>query len=313
MSDAADRLGISQGGVSQRIKALENLLDTTLLDRASRPARPTAAGRRLFEHATDLLRNVDQMVESVRNVTRAKRTIVRLGAIDSFAAMIGPILTRALAGSAHQIRLWSGITPSLDAQLEARQLDVTVTMNGYSRIPEIRRLKLFSEPYFLVLPKAFEVEQFTTLTELSKHLQFVRYSARSINGQQVDAYLAAHAENIERTCEFDATDPLLSLVAAGLGFALTTPLCLWQSRHYLPEVRVIPLNAFSRYGRTPTELHRSFYLAFRENELGSLPATLFELFRNTFERQVAQDIAAALSLDPKSVFILDDGQETPGV
>lgn len=312
MSDAAEQLGISQGGVSQRIKALETLLDTTLLDRGSRPARPTAAGRRLFEHATDLLRNVDQMVESVRNVTRAKRTVVRLGAIDSFAAMIGPILTRALAGSAHQIRLWSGITPNLDAQLESRQLDITVTMNGYSRVPEIKRLKLFSEPYFLVLPKAFEVDHFTTLADLGKQLQFVRYSARSINGQQVDAYLSAHGEYMERTCEFDATDPLLSLVAAGLGFALTTPLCVWQSRHYLPDIRVVPLSAFSRHGRASAELHRSFYLAFRENELGSLPANLFDLFRNTFERQVAHDIAQALSLNSRSVFILGDGAETSG-
>ncbi|WP_206952424.1 LysR family transcriptional regulator [Trinickia acidisoli] len=311
MSDAANRLGITQGGVSQRIKALENLLDTTLLDRASRPARPTAAGRRLFERSTELLRNVDQMVESVRNVTRAKRTVVRLGAIDSFAAMIGPILTRALAGSAHQIRLWSGITPNLDAQLEARQLDVAVTMNGYSRVPEIRRLRLFSEPYFVVLPKAFDMDRFTTLTDLSKHLQFVRYSARSINGQQVDAYLSSQAEYIERTCEFDATDPLLSLVAAGLGFALTTPLCLWQSRHYVPDVRVVPLSSFSRFGRPSSELHRSFYIAYRENELGSLPASLYELFRNTFERQVAHDIAGALSLDPKTVFSLDGDDDKP--
>ncbi|MGV2288174.1 LysR family transcriptional regulator [Trinickia sp. YCB016] len=307
MSDAADRLGISQGGVSQRIKALETLLDTTLLDRASRPARPTAAGRRLFEHATELLRNVDQMVESVRNVTRAKRTIVRLGAIDSFAAMIAPILTKALAGSAHQIRLWSGITPSLDAQLEARQLDIAVTMNGYSPVPEIKRLRLFSEPYFVVLPKAFEVDRFGTLADLGKHLQFVRYSARSINGQQVDAYLHSQAENLERTCEFDATDPLLSLVAAGLGFALTTPLCLWQSRQYLPSVRVVPLSAFSHFGRPLTELHRSFYLAFRENELGSLPSNLFDLFRHTFERQLAHDIGAALSLNPRSIFFHGDG------
>lgn len=308
MSDAATRLGISQGGVSQRIKALETLLDTVLLDRASRPARPTAAGRRLFEHAKELLRSGDQMIESVRNVTRAKRTVVRLGCIDSFAAMIGPILTRALASSAHQIRLWSGITPNLDSQLEARQLDVAVTMNGYSRVPEIRRLRLFSEPYFVVLPKSFDVDELATLADLSKHLQFVRYSARSINGQQVDAYLHANAENIERTCEFDATDPLLSLVAAGLGFALTTPLCLWQSRHYLPGVRVVPLSSFSRYGRPLTGLHRSFYLAYRENELGSLPSNLYDLFRNTFERQVAVDIGAALSIDPRSVFFMEQDE-----
>jgi DNA-binding transcriptional LysR family regulator len=306
ISDAATRLNISQAGVSQRIKTLEALLDTTLLDRATRPARPTAAGQRLFEHATVLLQGADQMVESVRNVTRAKRVVVRLGCVDSFAATVGPIIIKALAGTSHQIRLWSGITPTLDGLLEARQLDVAVTTTGIGQTPGIRRQKLFSEPYFVVLPRSFEVDRFTTLTELSKHLQFIRYSARSVIGQHIDTYLAANSDNIERTCEFDATDPILSLLAAGLGFAITTPLCLWQSRHYIPDVRVVPLAAFSRHGHPYGPLSRSFFLSFRENELGHLPNDLYDLLRRSYERQVSRDIGNALGLNSEEVWLAEE-------
>lgn len=306
ISDAAIRLSISQAGVSQRIKVLETLLDTTLLDRATRPARPTAAGQRLFEHATVLLQSADQMVESVRNVTRAKRVVVRLGCVDSFAATIGPIIIKALSGTSHQIKLWSGISPTLDAQLESRQLDMAVTTTVFSQAPGIRRRKLFSEPYVAVVPKNLAIDHVTTIAELSKHLQLIRYSARSVIGQHVDAYLASNADNIERTCEFDATDPMLSLVSAGLGFALTTPLCLWQSRHYVPDVRVIPLAAFSNHGRAYPPLLRSFYLTYRENELGRLPVDLFDLLRRTFERQISRDMAEALSLDHKDVCLMED-------
>jgi DNA-binding transcriptional LysR family regulator len=306
ISDAATRLAISQAGVSQRIKALETVLDTTLLDRATRPARPTAAGQRLFEHATVLLQGADQMVESVRNVTRAKRIVVRLGCVDSFAATIGPIIIKALSGTSHQIRLWSGITPTLDGQLDARQLDMAVTTTALSQTPGIRRRKLFSERYVAVLPKSFEVDRFTTIADLSRYLQLIRYSARSVIGQHVDAYLASNGENIERTCEFDATDPMLSLVAAGLGFALTTPLCLWQSRHYLQDVRVIPLSSFSRHGRQYQSLTRSFYLSYRENELGNLPTDLYDLLRRAYERQVSDDIAKALSLAHEQVLPPDE-------
>jgi hypothetical protein len=79
------------------------------------------------------------MVESVRNVTRVGRVVVRRGCVDSFAATIGPIIIRALADTSHQIRLWSGITPTLDAQLEARQLDMAVTTTGFAQVPGIRR------------------------------------------------------------------------------------------------------------------------------------------------------------------------------
>ncbi len=306
ISDAANRLAISQAGVSQRIKALETILDTTLLDRATRPARPTAAGQRLFEHATILLQGADQMVESVRNLTRAKRVVVRLGCVDSFAATIGPMIIKALSGTSHQIRLWSGITPALDAQLESRQLDMVVTTTGFSQAPGIRRQKLFTEPYVAVLPKSLEVDRISTIADLSKRLQLIRYSARSVIGQHVEAYLATNQENIERTCEFDATDPILSLVAAGLGFALTTPLCLWQSRHYVPDVRVLDLSSFSRHGRPYKGLSRSFFLAYRENELGHLPADLHDLLRRAFERQVSRDIAKALSLHPDQVCLPED-------
>ncbi|SIT41557.1 Transcriptional regulator, LysR family [Paraburkholderia piptadeniae] len=306
ISDAASRLAISQAGVSLRIKALESILDTSLLDRTTRPARPTAAGQRLFEHATVLLQGSYQMVESVRNVTRAKRVVVRLGCVDSFAATIGPIIIKALSGTSHQIRLWSGITPTLDAQLEARQVDMAVTTTSFSNAAGIRRQKLFTEPYVAVLPKSFEIDRITTLAELSRHLQFIRYSSRSVIGQHVDAYLASHGEDIDRTCEFDATDPMLSLVAAGLGFALTTPLCLWQSRHYLPEIRVVPLTMFSRQGRPYHPLSRSFFLAHRENELGHLPADLYDLLKRAFEKQVSRDIAKALALRPEEVYIPDE-------
>lgn len=306
ISDAAARLAISQAGVSHRIKVLEALLDTTLLDRATRPARPTAAGQRLFEHATVLLQGASQMVESVRSVTRAKRVVVRLGCVDSFAATMGPIVIRALSGTSHQIRLWSGIGPTLDAQLEARQVDIAVTTSGQPTAPGIIRQRLFSEPYLVVLPRNFEMDRYGTLTELARHLQLIRYSARSVIGQHVDGYLAANAETIERTYELDATDPLLSLVSAGLGFALTTPMCLWQSRQYLPEVRVLPLSAFSRLGRPYQTLSRSFYLAFRENELGRLPIEIYELLKLTFERQVSRDISKALALKPEDIYSIDE-------
>jgi DNA-binding transcriptional LysR family regulator len=305
ISEAAIRLAISQAGVSHRIKVLETLLDTTLLDRATRPARPTAAGQRLFEHATVLLQGVNQMVESVRNVTRAKRVVVRLGCVDSFAATMGPIVIRALSGTSHQIRLWSGIGPTLEAQLEARQVDIAVTTSGQTGAPGIIRQRLFSEPYLVALPRNFEIDRYGTLTDLARHLQLIRYSARSVIGQHVDGYLASNAESIERAYELDATDPLLSLVAAGLGFALTTPMCLWQSRQYLGDVRVLPLAAFARHGRPYQTFSRAFYLAFRENELGKLPIEIFDLLRMTFQRQVGPDIAAALSLAPHDVFAMD--------
>jgi len=298
VSDAARILNISQAAVSQRIKHLETIFATSLLDRSTRPAQPTSAGQRLFENAKDLLTRADQMAESVRNVSRAKRMIVRFGCVDSFAATIGPVLIKALSSSSHQIRMWSGITPNLESTIEGRQLDLAVT-TSVQALPGITRIQLFTERYYAVLPATFAIDKLGSLLDLSRHLQFMRYSARSVIGQQVDEYLQANGDALERTYEFDATDPLLSLIASGMGFGLSTPLCLWQSRHFLPNIQVIPLSAFTRQGRPYPEMTRTFCLAYREGELGSLPGDVRDLVRIAV-KHLSSEIATSLKL-PKGV------------
>jgi DNA-binding transcriptional LysR family regulator len=295
VSEAARMLHISQAAVSQRVKQLEAIFRTPLLDRSTRPAQPTSAGQRLFENAKELLSRADEMMESVRNVSRAKRMIVRFGCVDSFAATIGPVLIKALSSSSHQIRLWSGITPTMDELIENRQLDLAVTTSA-SPIPGISRTPLFAERFFVVVPATFEVHRLGSLQDLSRHLQFIRYSARSLIGQQVDEYLQRAGDVLERTCEFDATDPLLSLVASGMGFALTTPLCIWQSRHSAPAIRVLALPNFTRHGRPYPEMSRSFQLAYRHGELGTLPNEVRDLVRIAVGKQIGPEIIAQLNI-----------------
>ncbi len=296
VSAAATLLGISQAAVSQRIKQLESSLGATLLDRSTRPARPTITGERLFDHATQLLLRADEMVESVRSLSRAKRHIVRFGCVDSFAATIGPTLIRGLSGASRQIRLWSGLTPILDSLLESRQLDIAVTTSAVSGKPGIRRQELFSEPYLLVLPKGFDLAGCQGFTGISRKLQFIRYSSRSVIGQDVDRYLEGLGLFFERSYEFDATDPLLSLVSEGLGFTLTTPMCIWQSRHFIDKLLVVPVARIQVPAHLHPTLTRTFYVAYRENEMGKMPAEARNVMVMAWQRMIAQEIGPALSM-----------------
>ena len=298
--EAARLLNVSQAAISQRVKQLEAIFDTTLLDRTTRPARPTASGQRLFENATDLITRSKQMMESVRNVSRARRMIVRIGCVDSFAAFVGPMMIRALSDSTHQIRLWSGITPMLERQMENRQLDLAITTAPTSA-PGITRVPLITEAYVLVVPKTMEMGGLSTIAELARKMDFIRYSARSLIGQQVDAYLQRMGDTVERTCEFDATDPLLSLVASGVGFALTTPMCILQSRQFLPQLQVLPLTAFKKHGRPYPAIHRSFHLEYREGELGGLPVTVRDLIRHGVEKHLVPEVRSAMHLDASAL------------
>lgn len=302
VSGAARILHVSQGAVSQRIKQLEAVFTTILLDRTRRPTLPTAAGYRLYEDAKELLTRADQMMEGVRRVSRAKRMIIRFGCVDSFAAIMGPLLIKALSNSSHQIRIWSGITPQLDAQIEGRQLDLAVT-TSHANAPGISRWHLFTERFYVIAPSSFEMCGPCSLSDLNRNLQFIRYSARSVMGRQVDEYLQSAGESLERTCEFDATDPILSLVASGVGFALTTPFCIWHSWHSTTKIQVLPLSAFTRHGRQYPELSRKFFLAYREGELGTLSGEVRDLIRLAARRQISKQITSELKLAEEALWV----------
>ncbi|MFJ3465676.1 LysR family transcriptional regulator [Achromobacter spanius] len=303
VSGAARLLGFSQAAVSQRIKQLEAAMSTELLDRSTRPARPTPAGELLFEHAARLLAQAGDMTESVRNLSRAKRNIVRFGCVDSFAGTLGPTLIHGLSGASRQIRLWSGITPVLDKQLEDRQLDLVVTTSASAGKPTIRKYSLFSEPYVLIVPRSMSMDRIDTLKELGQRAQFIRYSARSFIGAEIDRLVESHGVMIERTYEFDNTDPLLSLVTAGLGFGISTPLCIWQSRHFLDQLRVLPLAPFLGAARTDDPaLSRTLYLAARQQEVGKLPSEARDVILMAMERLIQKELAPALGLPPATLW-----------
>lgn len=311
VSAAARRAGLSQAGVSQHVRALEQRLACELLDRGTRPARVTASGRRLYEHALDLLQRAGEMDEGVRSLSRSTRSALRLGCVDSFAATLGPQLVRGLFGGVHRMQLLSGLMPDLQQRFAERRLDLLIGTQDPAGQPGIDARPLLAERFVLVLPPGRATRGVRSLHALGAELPFLGYSTRSAIGAQVDAYLRRHDPGLERRYEFDATDPLLSLVAAGLGFGLTTPLCLWQSRHHAQAVQVLPLSALKRDGAPYPALERRFWLCSRAGEPGALAAETAALVRVAV-RELRRELQPALRLEPSALVALAEPRQHAG-
>ncbi len=65
MTTAADRLGLTQGAVSQQVKRLEETLDCVLFDRARRGLKLTARGDQMLGHAKRLLAMNDEILQEM--------------------------------------------------------------------------------------------------------------------------------------------------------------------------------------------------------------------------------------------------------
>ncbi len=299
MTLAASRLGVSQSAVSQLVKRLELDLACTLLDRDLRPAQLTNAGRTLLELSRELLSHANTVAERVRQGALMGHPRIRLGCVDSFAATVGPALVRALSGDASELHLGSGLTPDLLDQLLGRQLDLVICTDAASSQLRLSQTPLFAERFVLVLPLAEAVDVHPALSDLAARLPLIRYSLRSVIGQQVERWLRHVGLQSERRFEFDATDPLLSLVAAGLGWAISTPLCLWQSRHFIGQVAVLPL--------PPSALgQRDFYLLGHHGEWPQLGSEVARVTRQVMRQSTVPDILHALpTLGPGTFDLFD--------
>lgn len=297
MTGAARQLGVSQSAVSQAIAALERGQGMTLFDRESRPPRPNTAGRALMDLGGALIEHAQMVSTRIGDASNAGTLPVRLGCVDSFAATVGPELIRAVSGSARQISMWSGLTPGLSKQLHDRELDLAVCTQTTLNDARIVEVPLFSEAFIAVVSRNWLAEHRNAdWRTLALEMPMIRYTARSVIGQQVERYARHLGINSPRRYEFDATDPMLSLVSARLGFAISTPLCVWQARQYLSDVAVLPLPA-GRLGR------RDFFLLHRQGEWEPFAQETVMLTRRVLDSSIRPALLRALPQLPEDALL----------
>src|SRR5512135_1646729 len=88
-SRAARRLHMSQPPLSQQIKAMEDELDTVLLERTRRRVELTEPGRLFLERARSVLATVDGTGDAVRRAARGEAGEIRVaftGSVPMFDA-----------------------------------------------------------------------------------------------------------------------------------------------------------------------------------------------------------------------------------
>ena len=137
------------------------------------------------------------------------------------------------------ITIWAGLTPPLSQALLNRQVDVIVASEAMDDVDSVRRDFLLRESFVLAIPKSARLGRGElTLDTLADRLPLIRYSARSAIGIQIDRHLRRLGIAAPRRVELDSSDTLFAMVAAGVGWAITTPLCILHGRPDPASVRI---------------------------------------------------------------------------
>lgn len=92
---AAERIGMTQSGVSQGVAALEAALGLPLLHRDRGGVTLTEAGERVLAHARGVLGGVERIRQEAAAANGLERGKLRIGSFASFAARLLPGIMRA--------------------------------------------------------------------------------------------------------------------------------------------------------------------------------------------------------------------------
>lgn len=294
MAAAARRLGLTQPAVSLAVSELEAKLGSPLFDRSVRPLALTPSGALLRQRASALLSEARQIAPMLREVSRGRLPLVRVGLVDSLSRALAAPLAAHLSTRAEEVSILSGLTSAHASALVTRNLDMMIGVDDLGDIGGLERWPIVAESYLLATPKGeARVESVADLEALSRRLRFVRYSARSSTGLDIDRHLRRLGLELPRSLEFDTPYGVTAMVAGGGHFAITTPLCLLEAAHDLAAIDLAP---------TPgPQLKRRLTLVSYRHQLGRLPSETAELMRARLKSEALPAIAAAGPVPPTAI------------
>jgi DNA-binding transcriptional LysR family regulator len=266
MVKAASQLGMTQPAVSHVILDIERRIGTELFDRSIRPIALTPAGSLLHERAAALVSDAQHIEVALRRSQGAQMPVLRVGLVHSLSRVLSVPLAAALTKSSVQVVLETGLSGHQTAALLARELDLLIGVDDQgsesdlSEVAGLERRALLEEPYVLVTSHG---TGHADLAQLVQEQAFIRFPPHSASGRDVDRYLVRAGLKPARSLQFDSPFGVVESVAAGLGWAIATPLCLIEAG---TPPRSLCLHALPK----PT-LKRSLIVASRARELGPIP------------------------------------------
>lgn len=222
ITTAATTLGIAQPALSHHIATIEQELGAVLFERHARGVRLTAAGQRLLDRASSILRQLDRLPDDVAHGGEQPRGPVSLCLAGAVASVIAAPLYRLLNRQVPEVRLMLTTGMSTEARflVESRRVEMALLPTAYE-LPGIEAHPVFEESFHLFgSPQAFDGQ--------TGPIDFVDIGTRPLVAPDRDHDLR---KLIERTAlsldcslnvryELNSTELSRALVHDGLAFAI---------------------------------------------------------------------------------------------
>ena len=220
-SQAAERLGVTQPAVSLQVRALEERLGQTLLDRSGRRVEPTEAGLRLYRSAQRMLALEEQLYDEVADESGGLQGTLAIGASTGPGAHLVPLLLcefqRAHPELHVALSIWD--TQTVSEKVAQRELELGV-VGALRRNRSLEFEPLVRDEIVLAVPPGHRAAGGTvSVDELREETVIAMQEGAGVR-QVVDEELrraGLRVRELEPRLELGLQESVKSAVAAGFG------------------------------------------------------------------------------------------------
>ncbi|ECB6800849.1 LysR family transcriptional regulator [Salmonella enterica] len=272
-SRAAKRLNMTQPPLSRQIQLLEHQLGVELFDRTTRSVVLTAAGRRFFIEAQDLLQRAHVAMLNAQKMSQGNIGSVNISFVASAVyAFLPMVVARGKERYPHiDISLKEMTTGEQFEALRLRQSDIGL-VRAPSALTGVSSEILVSEPFVLAVPRQHELATLSdiTIAHLDKQ-PFIMYalSAWQPFYELLTGMFRSNNIQPDYVQYIGSTLTILSLVNAGMGMA------------FVPEsaARILFDNIVYRHITLPAGIESLLYLAWRDDNDNPAFKVMLELIK----------------------------------
>ena len=285
LTAAARALDLTQAAVSQHLAKIERELGVQLVDRSVRPQQVTHAGHYLRQRARKLFAEFDEIRAGVARFKERDIPELHIGLVESIAVALLPHLVARIKTRVGSLSITSGTTHPLMPELRDGAFDMIVTTELPDGIDGAEMMPLLTEPLLLVLPNSEAPPQdWQGVAELAARLEFVRFGRKRRLSRLIDHQFARFGIEPHGTLEFDSSFAIIDRVRQGLGWAVSTPLCVFAAGVTSKDVTLLPFPS-----STPVRCVNLVWMS----ERGSGPARLVgDACRGIFEDLIIPELRA---------------------
>lgn len=238
---AAERVRISQPGVSAQIRELERELGATLIDRSTRTASLTDAGRAALEPARAALASADAMKQAVGDVIGLIRGRLTVGMV--IGCTVTPFFD-ALAAFHHahpgvEITLLEHHSARLLRDVQSGAVDLALVGTADPMPAGSNTLTVISEPLVALVPPGHLLARAAAVTvaDLADHPLVCMPEGTGIR-TVLDRACTRHRVRPTISVQASAADAIADLAVRGLGVAILSES---MSRDYHGRLITLPI------------------------------------------------------------------------